>query len=39
MSKYSTFAVDRHIEEHENLVHWVIRKRNPGRISEPGAVL
>ena len=27
MSKYSTFAVDRHIEEHENLVHWVVHRQ------------
>jgi RNA polymerase sigma factor (sigma-70 family) len=27
MSEYSTFAVERHIEEHENLVHWVVHRQ------------
>jgi RNA polymerase sigma factor (sigma-70 family) len=38
MSKYSTFAVDRHIEEHENLVHWVVHRQWLGPLPYLDAV-
>ncbi len=38
MSEYSTFAVDRHIEEHENLVHWVVHRQWLGPLPYLDAV-
>jgi RNA polymerase sigma factor (sigma-70 family) len=38
MSEYSTFAIDRHIEEHENLVHWVVHRQWLGPLPYLDAV-
>lgn len=38
MSKYSTFSLDRHIEEHENLVHWVVHRQWLGPLPYLDAV-
>jgi RNA polymerase sigma factor (sigma-70 family) len=38
MSENSTFPVDRHIEEHENLVHWVVHRQWLGPLSYQDAV-
>jgi RNA polymerase sigma factor (sigma-70 family) len=38
MSQYSTFVVDRHIEEHENLVHWVVHRQWLGPLPYLDAV-
>jgi DNA-directed RNA polymerase specialized sigma subunit len=38
MREYSTFAVERHIEEHENLVHWVVHRQWLGPVPYQDAV-
>jgi len=38
MSQYSTFPDDRHIEEHENLVHWVVHRQWLGPLPYLDAV-
>ena len=38
MSEYSTFPIDRHIEEHENLVHWVVHRQWLGPLPYLDAV-
>ena len=38
MSQYSTFPDDRHIEEHENLVHWVVHRQWLGPLPYQDAV-
>lgn len=32
MSEYTTSAVDRHLEQHENLVHWVVHRQWLGSL-------
>lgn len=32
MSEYNTLPLDRHMEEHENLVHWVVRRQWLGSL-------
>jgi hypothetical protein len=32
MSEYSTVPLDRHMEKHENLVHWVVRRQWLGSL-------
>jgi len=38
MSEYSTFPLDRHIDEHENLVHWVVHRQWLGSLPYLDAV-
>lgn len=38
MSQYNTFSLDRHITEHENLVHWVVHQQWLGPLPYQDAV-